>query len=269
MKIDNRIWIIATLLVAIGVAALGYVLGVAPRLAEAASADEQRAQVDATNEQYEIELATLIKDYENLAAVADELAALRLQLPPTADYEGFLSDLNEANKKTDTVLTDVAWETPLVISAAGVTGPAEGAATPEAPAVEGEIVAEEPVDGEAAPTEGEAAADPAVAVNLAPDGALVAIPIEFTIKGNLDNVQDFFGLAQGNERIFLVTGFGIDVDTKNSSIYAATIKGVFYVLVDSSATAEEVEELPEEPEPDPAATPGPSNTPSPTETPEP
>jgi len=257
MKIDNRIWIIATFLVAIGVAALGYVLGVAPRIAEASAADEQREQVELTNQQYEIQLNALKKDYENLAEVAAELAALQLQLPPTADYEGFLRDMNNATKKTDTALTNVAWETPLVISADGVTGPADPAA---APAAEGDA---------AEPAEGEAAADPTVAVNLAPDGALVAIPIELVVKGSLRNVEDFFSEAQTNERIFLVTGFGVAVDTKNDSIYVATISGVFYVLVDSSATAEEVEELPEEPEPDPAATPSPTNTPAPSETTEP
>jgi len=260
MKIDNRIWIIGTLIVAIGVAALGYLLGVSPRLAEAAAADQQREQVELTNQQYEVELAALKKDYENLAAVAEELETLRLQLPPTADYEGFLSDMNSATKKTDTALTNVAWETPVVISADGVTGPAESEAAPVAPVAEGEA---------AAPVEGEAAADPTVAVNLAPDGALVGIPIELTVEGSLRNVEDFFSEAQTNERIFLVTGFGVAVNKENDSMYIATIQGVFYVLVDSSATAEEVEELPEEPEPDPAATPSPTNTPAPSETPEP
>ena len=45
----NRIWMIGTALAIVGIVLLGWFLGVAPKLAEARSANEQRTTVEAQN----------------------------------------------------------------------------------------------------------------------------------------------------------------------------------------------------------------------------
>ncbi len=94
---STRIWTFATVIVIIMVAALGWFLGAAPKLAEAQRYDTEREAVQAQNELSRTTLAQIEADFERLAEFEQELAELQAEFPELPEYadavETFLREL--------------------------------------------------------------------------------------------------------------------------------------------------------------------------------
>ena len=256
MVVNNRIWVIGAAIVMAAILALGFFLGVAPRLEEISSNNEQREGVVAQNEIQSLALAKLKADFENIAEYNAELAELQKAIPSYNDLSTFVGELHDLEDKSGVVLTNfVSTDAEPFVLDLGLTQP-EAAA---------------PVEGE----EGEAAETPAPPVEPElPEGTpvqtllpeeFVVINISLTVTGKQAAILNFVNSLQNGDRRFLVTGLSIRTEP-NSSDYAATIDGNVYVLIDPRNPTGEEPEAPVEEEPEPTPTP---TSPIPTETPTP
>lgn len=251
MSPRNRIWLLVVVVVGLGVVALGYLLGISPKLEEIKAADAARAEAASTNSVYETQLAKLKKDYEGLDDIQDQLDELNVQLPAEAGYETYLTVVHDIAIASGTGATDFTWGAPELFTANSAAFIA-AAATAEG--------------DEPAPTEPEL-------TGVAPNGSLVGLSWGVTVRGKLDGLRAFIGYLQRTERLFLVTGFSITQTTGESAApddYTMVLNGLTFVLVNNEpADQAPTDENTEAPADEPSATPTPTDTPTASATPTP
>ena len=216
---NNRLIVFVTALASVAIIALGWFLGVAPRLADAATAEVERQSVAAQNEGLEVQLGQLREDFERIDELRAEVAELRASIPDFADYAGFVSELNGLAASTGAVVSrlsvgDASWYPSAQASA---EAPAE-----DAPAAPPEGVAS------AAGVPTEAAAGPVqvpIDTSLVNGSNFVAIPVTIEVTADYDQAVSLIGALQAEKRLFLVTGFAYGGASN------PRIDGLLYVLL--------------------------------------
>jgi len=190
-------WVGGAVFVALIMLVATYFLAVSPALA---TASETRAEVEATNQSnvaLQSKIDQLAADFAKIGDYKAELAAIRVQIPTTADLSGYLRQLDSiavAHSVTLTAVNPAVAQTviPAVPAAAAAPAPAPAptAAASTAPAAD-------------ATATGAAAAP---AASAAPVG-FAAIPFTMTVVGTYDNALAFLSdLQNATPRLFLVTG---------------------------------------------------------------
>jgi Tfp pilus assembly protein PilO len=197
---NNRLWIVGSALLVVAIIAMGWFLGVSPKLSEAGTADQQRVTAEAQNVVHEKEVATIKKQYEQLPELKGQLSVLREALPTNDDLSTFLGELHQMEQSNGVVLTSFVASD----------------AKPYAPVVK-------PVT------------DVSTTNPLVKPENFVAIPVELDVVGDEANVMDFIEGVQTGERLFLVTDLALEQD-ETKTAYSAKIKGFVYVLLDKPAT---------------------------------
>jgi Tfp pilus assembly protein PilO len=230
----NRIWVLGTAVLSIALAALGWFLGVSPRLDQISTAKAQKVTVDQQNETTRATIAVLKAEYENLDAVEAELDELRLSLPPSADYTGFLRELTAIAGGNSAKLTSFVPAAPTVFT------PGDPEATAEAEA--------------ATPAEGEPV--------TIPDGTLISIPVALSASGAYTDLVEFIGDLQEGDRLYLASDVNI---TGGESEFTVAVNGYMFVEIDTSVTAASNAVN----EPQPTQTPEPESTDTAADDPEP
>jgi Tfp pilus assembly protein PilO len=237
--IDNRIWYFGTALVAVGVLALGWLLGVSPKLDEAAAAESDRSAVEGRNHAIQAELRRLSVEFDDLSDMHAALTDLRKALPSEAETPSFLAAIGRLRESAHVTLADVSigdavpYAPPAVDAAAA--GVAEGAeAATEDTTGEGSAVSA-PVTGADAADAGDTGlgttpliSDPRVTADN-----LILIPVEIEATGSRDELTAFLGALQDGERLYLVTDVATEVNTQptDPGDYRSTITGYLYVLL--------------------------------------
>lgn len=199
-KTNNRLWILGAALLVVVIVAMGWFLGVSPKLSEAGTADQQRAAAEAKNVIHEKEVATIKKQYEQLPELKSQLTALREALPTNDDLSTFLGELHQKEQSNGVVLTSFVASD----------------AKPYAPVVK-------------------PATDVSTTNPLVTPENFVAIPIELDVVGAQANIMNFIEGVQIGERLFLVTELAVEQDEIKTA-YSAKIKGFVYVVLDKPAT---------------------------------
>ena len=92
---SSRMWVLGAGLLTVAIVAMGWFLGVAPKLDQADAADQQRADVAAQNVVHQNEVTKIKKQYEQLPQLKSELAVLRSAVPADDDLSTFLGELHE------------------------------------------------------------------------------------------------------------------------------------------------------------------------------
>lgn len=85
----TRIWTFATAIAVIVIVALGWFLGVSPRLAAAAQAETDRQAVEAQNVALRATTDALADDFAAIDDLRDQLDEVRAQFPSYAEYADF------------------------------------------------------------------------------------------------------------------------------------------------------------------------------------
>jgi Tfp pilus assembly protein PilO len=208
---NTRLWIIGSMLLVVAILAMGWFLGVAPKLAEAATAGKQQATAEAQNVVHESEIAVIKKQFDQLPALKSQLAVLRAAVPAGNGMSAFLDELHALEQQNQVSLTDFKAGdgqpyTPVksTVSAVSTTNPL---ITPQ---------------------------------------NFVAIPVSVTVSGDNANLMRFVDGVQNGGRLVLVTSLKLDQDkaatattTKAAppATFTATIGGLVYVLLDKPATS--------------------------------
>ncbi|MBO3085551.1 hypothetical protein [Cellulomonas fengjieae] len=175
-------WIAGTAFACILVLAAAWFVLVSPTLATAA---ETRAAAESQLDQNaiaKIKLAKLKEQFENIDALRSELAALQLQVPPTAELSTYKRQVDAVAAAHS--VTIVSFQ---AATAVGVTPPA----------------APEPVaESTDAATEGEAAD---AVVPAPPVVTTFTVPVTINVVGSYENVLAFLQDVQtGTQRLMLV-----------------------------------------------------------------
>lgn len=203
-KSRSASWIGGTVVVALLMLVATWFLGVSPKNAEVAEADEQRAQVESSNEMLEAEIVALKKQFANIDQYKAELAALDLQVPTTAERDQLTRQISAAAEAAGVVVSalslDDAQELEYKAPAPAVTEAPEGEASGDASA---EPTAEptDPAAGEGQAAGAEEASTEKVQL---PKGTF-AFPVAVTVVGKYADVMTFAASLQSMQRVVLVS----------------------------------------------------------------
>ena len=215
----TRWWTAGAVLVMVVIVASGWVLGIAPRLAEVQTADDERVGVETLNATYEQTLVKLKKLDEDLPALTTQLNELKAALPPDAQVSTLLGQLNALAAESGVELTSITAGIPerfgAAAKAAALLAPAP---TPEP----GEGDDPAAVTPEAAP------------VSPAPEG-FVSVPISVEFTGNPGGLLAFIQKVQYGTRLFLVEALDITYDGGGGKV---KIDGFVYALTDPPVAEE-------------------------------
>lgn len=192
----NRLIAIVLGMLTVGVLALGWLLGVAPKLAEAAASDTERTLVEAQNANSEAELIALADEFERIDELRDELDELAVAIPSDHGLEDFLDELAAA------------------AAASGVT--IDSVTTGEA------------VPPTATAPEAEASAQTDAAVG--PDG-LLSIAVSIGVSGPMSAVLGFSELVQTMPRLTLISTLSANDEAGTTR---GSLTGALYVIADLS-----------------------------------
>lgn len=202
---DNRLWVGGSILLCVAIIAMGWFLGVSPKLSEAAAAGSQLSVVEAQNVVHERDVATIKKEYDHLPELKSQLVTLRSSVPGDDALSSLLDELHALEQQNGVTLTDFK----------------AGDGQPYAPVKSTlkEVNTTNPL--------------------ITPQN-FVAIQIGVQVSGTNANLMSFVQGLQTGSRLFLVTDLevkraepsGTTGKTTVGSDYQATITGLVYVLLD-------------------------------------
>lgn len=169
MTASSRIWTFAAVIVIIIAIALGWFLGAAPLLSDAARFDSERRDVALQNDATRVAIAQLEGDFERIDEFEAELDSLRLEFPERPDYgpaaEEFFRELVSAG---------------LVLTSLTISEPS--------------------------PADPEVGADEAGQVDR---GTLLELPVSISVTGALSDTLVFIDRIQRSSRFTVIDSFTV------------------------------------------------------------
>lgn len=248
---SNRLWAIGTVIIVAAVVGLGWILGISPKLAEAAQTSTAADQVDAENLSLQQQIIALKAAYENIDIVREELDGLEESMPPTDDLPDFIREINTLANKNGVTIDAIT------LGAYDVFVSSSASAIPEVAAAEASM-------GE----------------------SLVKLKMTLKFTGSDTAIVAFNeDLQTGDGRLFLVTNFVVQegtsttqpppVETVDGEVVEETevtfngeVSGFLYIVINPNVEFDADEEVDvdtgtETPTPTPTPT---EPTPTPTET---
>lgn len=193
---SNKFWLLIAGILGVLILAMGWFLGVSPKLDEISVANGQRATVDAQNLKHEATLATLKTEFAQLGELKSALAQYQIALPPGDELSTFLGELHQLEASSG-----------VAVQTFSASDGQKYVAAPSAKTVSPLVNADN----------------------------FVAITIGLTVAGTRDQVIAFVNDLQYGDRLFLVTKVTVAQDAADAKNYQGTITGFVYVLVDPSA----------------------------------
>ncbi len=220
----NRIWIFVAIVAIVAIVALGWILGVSPKLAEADVAVAQQQDVDAQNATQEAALVTLRKQFTNLKTIKAELTDLQTEIPSAPGLEAFLDALKALAETTGVTLVNIAVEEATSYGGAAVDGVAPAPAP--APAPDGVVV-----DGVPPAPDGanQSTLGPQPDANLA--AQLFTVGVSIKVEGLGSQVIEFARAVQEGKRLFLGNVVSFTSDD------GGTVSGYLFVVRSPRGTA--------------------------------
>ena len=230
----NRLWTIGALLAMVAVVALGWFLGIQPQLASASTASQNLATTQTQNAASSASLAKLKSDFEGIANLKQNLAALRDSVPSSAQISALVTELDSLAGEHQVLVKSIgvsdakAYTPPLVVAATPAAATSSNPSPTPTPALTGA-----PVSAPATPTAPVLVTNPKItAANF------IAIPVQLAITGPYSNVLDFVRGLQTGPRLFLVTALSTKSSTDKVAAGSvdATVGGIVYVLLANGAS---------------------------------
>ncbi len=223
---STRIWTFATVIVIIIVIALGWFLGISPKLADAARFDADRTSVQAQNDLARVTLAQLQSDFERLDELRLELEGLRAEFPTDAAYDDAVEELLTELISADLTLQNVAINEPAPTTADVLE--------------DGEAPPPSEVDGD----------------GVLPTGSLLRVSVSVTVIGPLPAILSYIETLQESARFAIVS-------TGNYGRDAAGDGEMTFSMIMYAVSGEDLLAVPPAPEPEPEPEPEPSESPTP------
>ncbi|MCU1418125.1 MAG: hypothetical protein JWP32_2299 [Schumannella sp.] len=222
----NRIWIVAAALGIVGIVALGWLLGISPKLAEADAAVASQVSVDQQNADQEAVLVVLRDQYEHLDDLKKQVKDLRLEVPDRPEVEGFIEYATGVAASSGVVISTISALEPTLYGGT----PAEVAPPAEAPAADGEASSAPTGDAATPTTGGDASSIGTSDGESTPAGPaeLFTVSITLAVQGSPEQVMAFSRLLQDGKRIFLPTQ--VTFTSGSQGVLGGTVAGYVFVL---------------------------------------
>lgn len=213
----NRLLMIAAVLAAVVVVALGFVVGVNPQLTAAADARAQNASVAQQNETLRAGIVTLKSKFSKLDSLTTQLATSQKSVPSDADSPAFITEINDLASKTGVAVTTLTLS--------------------DAQAYVAPVAAESTTSSAAA---GALPVAPASVTNAAISGKnFSVIPVSITVGGTYAQALSFLAAVHTGDRLFLVTAFSGSADSSADGTSGSwTVAGYIYALADADSVQE-------------------------------
>ena len=201
----SRIWVMGAVLAIVAIIAGGWFIGIAPQLAVATSAKNERSNVMSANQRNQILLAKLKRDYLNIDALKNQVSNLQESVPPMTDIPSFVTELNTlANARGVTLksfaVSDAKRYTPIT---QGSTGTPSGSSQ---------------INSKITPSN------------------FVIIPVQIAVSGDYGKVLDFVNDVQLGRRLFLVSALSSMGATNSKGVKGSPATSGGAQRVDSSIT---------------------------------
>ena len=232
----NRMWVIGSVLAMVAVLLLGWVAGIQPQLAAAATADDERSTVEQTNIIQEAALAKLKEDFAGIDALKATLVPLAASVPSGTEAPAFVSQIDALAVAHGVTLAGITMADPVAYTP--VVPPAAVAADGTDAAA---AAADAPVAGsaEAVPTpEAAVAGAPPVTNSQITATNFASLAVSIDVSGSYTNVLNFVSALQSGTRLFMVTGLKTAAVADAPGEVTATISGFIYSLVAEGAATE-------------------------------
>lgn len=245
---DKRIWLLGAAAVAALILFIGYFVGVAPQLAAAATAEEQRQAVETQNQLLADDLIVLKKDYEDIDRFKATLAEVSIAVPDHQDLPRFVTQIDGlASMHNVSVTTFSAGEPrayPGPVNALALGFPL-GAERKAREATEKATVTNDANDVAAAAVLNNAikrvVTGPFESTHVTPQN-FVALPISLSVKGDYNRLLDYVAALQNGSRLMLVNSLSFSKDGESAGIgvgapagaYELNLGGYIYVLLNSA-----------------------------------
>jgi Tfp pilus assembly protein PilO len=217
---SNRLWTIGAITAMIILLAAGWFLGAQPFISAAASADEERAGIDAQNAAQQAEIGRLTTENKDLPAVREQYQKLLKSIPSRSDTAAFIDGLNGLAASSGLQVTGITVSESLaytVPASAAVVAQPTDSATPVPESTE--------APAPAVPTGSVAATSPLIT----PEN-FVGITVGVELKGGYEQVLSFVQGLQSGDRLVLVTGITSTANADGSGVVTAHITGLIFVL---------------------------------------
>jgi len=219
-------WVGGTAIVAVVILIASWFLVISPKLS---AAQEDRAQTETVKQHNDVlstQLATLKKQFAGLETTRSDLAALRKQIPTSAQLTDYLRTLSDLATTHSVVITSLVPGVAVPFVAAAAAAAAAPKPTPTATAA-----AAAPAEPTGTPT----ATAPAAAGGVP---GLAAIPVSIIVVGTYPNILGFLGdLQSKTDRLLLVTSLSATAQQKTVAANGrpATAVGDLELKVDGFA----------------------------------
>ncbi|MDO7882854.1 hypothetical protein [Antiquaquibacter soli] len=233
----NRLWVLGAAAAIVAIVLIGWLLGISPRLAEAAGAAAERDSVDLLNTAQAAEIQVLRDQQENFDDLEADVENARRSIPDSAAVDDFTDSIAAAAAAAQVTFGGAIFAEP---GGWGVAAGSDGAPAPE------------PAQGAEAPP-----------IPTAPEG-VYTIAVTITTQSDPAPFFAFINALQKGERLFVISNISYDADEDKTG----TITGYLFVIVDPNAPVPTAEEI-ADPDPTPTETPAPSDTSTPSPTPSP
>lgn len=202
----SRLWTVGAVALIAAILALGWFIGIAPLLAQATTADAERAGVETQTATQRAQLEIMKADFERLDEILAELDPLQDSIPAYEGTELFAAYVSTVAAQHEiTVASYVASEMPF------------GGAV---------------VEGEATTTSS-GTGGPALTTAA---GTVYAIPITIGFEGTPEAVTDAVRTLQSGPRLFLVQNLSFSRGSGGGTP-AATVSGYIFLLTDRALAA--------------------------------
>ncbi|MBI3430403.1 MAG: hypothetical protein HY050_10225 [Actinobacteria bacterium] len=194
----------------------GWLIGIAPQLANASRANADREAVLKQNSTNEATLRKLKNDYVGIDEIRTQLALLKVSVPSSGEISTFVTELNSlANTNRVTVRSITVNDAKPYTPAAATSNGAAGTNNP--------------------PT-----TNPRITSNN-----FIVIPVQFSVTGDYSNVLEFVHEVQVGSRLFLISNLSSTGATDAKAVVVrgnksgpnafqkvdATVGGYVYVLL--------------------------------------
>lgn len=233
MKLDNRIWVLITVVLSGAILAAAWFLGVDPQLQAMSTASAQLASVQSANQAARSQVNALQAKNDELPQLTSQLRELQKSVPPGVAGAAFIGELNTMASSNGVQLTNLTLGAPQAYAPPVAEA---SAATPSAGSTPAPSSSASPSPSPAA-TPSTPALDPKI--SPVTDGLITAdnfvlVPVDLEVAGSQDGVLGFLKSLQRGPRLLLVTTLDTQEENKGAS-RKLKVSGFVYVLRQSTA----------------------------------
>lgn len=231
----KRIWQLGAAVVALGILALGWFLGVNPQLDAAAQAAGQTSSLAMTNDQTQITIGGFATQQKKLPQLEAQLSSLLRSVPDAELIPSFITELNEAATGASVRITGIDVSDPQQYQPA--TAPSTSSTTSTSstatPTPAPTTAATPAPAATATPAATPQAGMPPVTSPLITAQTMAVIPVAVTVSGSYADTLAFVGAVQKGTRLFLVTKLTTSQDSSaaaSNGDVTVTVSGYIYSL---------------------------------------